>query len=232
MLHCLGEEYHSVVDEYRVVLKGIQEHLINSVMDYLEFRGYDNMAYDAFNDLKLHLSFDLEDNNSPWGSIDEFEQEIQGKLPTDMTDLSDFRHEFQFHYVVYLSFKRIMKGYTYLTINCVREVIGVFDIDVDEGFHVNEVPEDKIDGVFPDKEVDQNSDTKESMHEKIKKILEGEGDGFNHDMARQGKFKTIVAANVASGKIDKADLKPTMTPEEIIRKFVYGTDLSEDEHHD
>lgn len=231
LLHCLGDDYLTVLEEYQVILKGVQQKLIQAVADYLEFRGYDNMAFDAFNDLKLHLTFDLEANDSPWESISQFEQEIQGKLPTDMTDLSDFRHEFQFHYVVYLSFKRIMKGYIFLTVNCVREVVGLFDIEVDGRFPLNTVPEEHIEQVFPDAEVDQNSDTRQSIHEKVKQILRGEGDGFNHDMARQGKFKTIVAAHLATGKMDKSQLDATMTPEEIIRKFVYGHDPEGESNH-
>ena len=230
LVHCLGEGYSSVVEQYRVILKGVQDHFISSVMDYLEFRGYDNMASDAFNDLRLRLEFDLEDSQSPWGSIDNFEQELQGKVPSDMSDLAEFRHEFQSHYVIYLSFKRVMKAYTFLTINCVREVISIFHIDISPIFVLSNIPEERIEQIFPDSEVASGSDDRESLHMKVKKILRGEGDGFNHDMARQGKFKTLVAASLASGKIPKSDIDPTMTPEEIIRKFVYGEDSDEKSH--
>jgi hypothetical protein len=198
-------------------------------MDYLEFRGYDNMVLDAYNDLKLKMSFDLEDSKSPWKSIDDFEQEIQGKLPTDMTDLTDFRHEFQSHYVIYLSFKRMMKAYVYLTINCIREVVSLFKIHIVKTFPLAKIPEERIEQIFPDAEVETGSDDKETLHAKVQKILRGEGDGFNHDMARQGKFKTLVAAHIASGKIPRSDLDSSMTPEEIIRKFVYGEDPNEEE---
>ena len=224
LVHCLGEGYSSVVEQYRVLLKSVQNLFISGVMDYLEFRGFDNMASDAFHDLKLKLEFNLEDSQSPWESISDFEQEIQGKLPTDMTDLTDFRHEFQSNFMIYLSFKRIMKAYLLLTINCVKEVVHLFHIKISERFDISHIPEDRIEQVFPDSEVDTNSDSKESLHTKIKKILNGEGDGFNHDMARQGRFKTLVAANVASGKISESDLDRTMTPEQIIKKFVYGED--------
>jgi hypothetical protein len=229
MIHCLGDDYNTVVEQYRIILKHIQDHLIGSVMDYLEFRGYDNMVLDAYNDLKLKLEFDLEDSQSPWKTIDEFEQEIQGKLPSEMSDLTEFRHEFQSHYVIYLSFKRMMKAYIFLTVNCVREVVAIFKIQISKDFPVSKVPEDRIEQIFPDSEVEKGSDDKESLHMKVQKILRGEGDGFNHDMARQGKFKTLVAAHIASGKIAKSDLDPTMTPEQIIRKFVYGDDPNDEE---
>jgi hypothetical protein len=220
LVNCLGIQYSEVIHHYEAILAELREKFVGSIMNELENQGYDNMVEKAFKKLKKNLEFDLEDSNSPANSIKDFEQALIGKVPKSMLDLSEFFSKFNHSYILYLSLKRMIKAYIILTTSCAKQVTHLFKIEIDPIFDINDVPMDSIDKSFPDDEIG-TSHVQSSLLEQMRDVINQRGETFNQDMAKQAKYKEIVANQLMTGVISPNEIEEGMTPEEIVKQIIF-----------
>lgn len=217
---CLGPQFEGVIAKYEEKANIMRHKFVQAIMDHLEFEGYDNMAPIEFENLSKDLLFALEANQPVLPSLKAFENDIAGSVPSDMSEMSHVFAIADEHYLIYLSLKRMMKAYSILTVKCFVQVVQMNHIELQPDNGLENFPEEEIDKFFPDSEIEKQYNDKESLHEKLINAINKETNTFNEDMMKQAKLKNLLAAQLASGKLDAMDIDPEMTPEEIFRAIV------------
>ena len=228
MEHCVGRNYDNVINAYNNEFDKTRHKFEDSVIGALKSKGYDQIASESFLAMETELKEALANNCNPEIALNTFENKLVGVVPTDMEHLEELKKRTHGHYLVYLSFKRLIRAYILLTISCIQNFLTISRIPLPSDFNYRLYSEDRIEEMFPDDEIskvytkkkkafsndDESEDNSEIGNDEDKERT------FNEDMVRQGRFKNVVAMNLAIGNIDPQNIKETDLPEKIYHDVV------------
>ena len=221
MESCLGDNYEHVIDGYHAKLNETRLKFEESVLDALKMQGFDQMAPDAFQTLELELDEALGQSENPEMALNNFEESVSGRIPADHAKLEELKQRMHGHYLVYLSFKRLIKAFILMTISCVQNFIDAAHLPVPREFNYRLYSENKIEAMFPEDEINK-------VYTKKQKIVGDEkGDvnhmsdnSFNEEMVRQGHYNNLIAMNLATARIAHSDIDNSKTPEENFKNVI------------
>ena len=111
IIACVGENYDRVIDAYHYEFDSTRHKFEDSIIQALKHNDYHKIAHESFTTLETELKETLEANCNPEMALNTFEKNIFGVVPTDMEHLEDLKKKTHGHYLVYLSFKRLIKAY-------------------------------------------------------------------------------------------------------------------------
>lgn len=219
--HCLGDNYDHVIEGYHAKVEETRLKFEESILEALKSQGFDIMAPDAFQTLAAELDEALANSENPEMALNNFQLSIKDRIPADHANIEDLKQRMHGHYLVYLSFKRLIKAFIFMTISCVQSFIEKVELSVPREFNYKLFSEDKIEKMFPEDEINKMYTKKVTVqNDKLDKMNILSTSTFNQDMAKQGNYSNLIAMNIATARIDDDDIDINKTPEENFKSVV------------
>jgi hypothetical protein len=227
LMKCVGDNYEKVIEAYHYEFDSTRHKFEDSILNALKYNDYHKIAAESFETLETELKESLKENCNPERALNDFEKAVVGVVPADLARLEDLKKKTHGHYLVYLSFKRLIKAYILLTISCIQDFIESSHLPMPREFNYRLYSESTLDEMFPEDEITKIY---------TKKTEGEEGDdseksdiSFNESMYKQGKYRNIVAFHIATGQVDPGVIDESKTPKEIYHEVVVSKDF---ENHD
>ena len=232
IIACVGENYDRVIDAYHYEFDSTRTKFEESILNALKHNDYHKIAHESYTELEHDLHEALEENTNPEMALNIFEKSIFGVVPTDMEHLEDLKRKTHAHYLVYLSFKRLIKAYILLTISCVQNFVEASQLPMPREFNYRLFSEATLDEMFPEDEISKLYTKKKTTKQEIdeEKAIPNEDVTFNESLAKQGKYRNIVALHIATGQIDPHMIDESKTPEEIYHDVVTSKPLDQEDN--
>ena len=219
---CLGQNYDNVIESYHEVFNKTRRKFEDSILKVLRDNGYDSIASESFEILEKQLDEALENSVNPEIPLKEFENAIYGIVPADMQKIEDLKKKAHGHYLVYLSFKRLIKAYVLMTIACLQKFIDLTKMTIPDQFNYKLYSADKLEEMFPENEI-KRMYTKKLNEDDFKKHAETkvkEEQSFNEDLLEQGKFQNAITYKLATGQITPDLVDHSQIPEENFKDII------------
>jgi hypothetical protein len=140
---------------------------------------------------------------------------------TDEEESSDdFKHMYkQLHgnYLIYVSMKKIVKGFIFTTIRCIQEYAEKTEVILPDEESLRYYNRTQLESMFPQSEIERVFAEQKQLELELKEVKEkAGGKTFNSDLARQGKYNHLVALHIANGNLKEVDRSDT--PEKIFKE--------------
>ena len=219
LLECIGDNYEKVIQAYHTELEKTRTKFEDSIINALKSKGYDKIASNSFEKFEISLKEALQENSNPEMALNLFEKEVLGIVPADMEHLEVLKKKTHGHYLVYLSFKRLIKAYILMTIACLQQFLDKAELPMPVEFNYRLFSEKELDDMFPEDEISKIY-THKTVVKENHSTEEGSGKTFNEEMVRQARFKNILAINLATGKLEPTDFDHSKMPEDIYKGVI------------
>lgn len=224
LMLCVGQNYEKVIDAYHHEFDSTRYKFEDSILNALKHNGYDKIASESFDMLKKDLDEALANSCNPERALNDFERAVVGVVPTNMARLESLKKKTHGHYLVYLSFKRLIKAYILLTISCIQNFVEKSELPMPREFNYRLYSQATIDEMFPDDEITKLYTKKVASEDNNK---EEDGSSFNESLYKQGKYRHMVAFNIATGQVDPGTIDVSKTPKEIYDEVMASKTLEQ-----
>lgn len=132
----------------------------------------------------------------------------------------DFKHMFrQLHgnYLIYVSMKKIVKGFIFTTIRCIQEYAEKSETILPDEESLRYYNRTQLESMFPQSEIERVFEEQKQLELELEDVKEkAGGKSFNSDLARQGKYNHLVALHIANGNLK--DVNRSDIPEKIFKE--------------
>ena len=160
------------------------------------------------------VSTHLDDESSEHSEHSDQEEEEESES-TD--DFKLMYKQIQSNYLIYVSMKKIVKGFIFTTIRCIQEYTEHTDIILPDEADLRLYNRTQVDDMFPESEMERLFNERKQWKTELDDVkAKAGGKSFIADLARQGKYNHFIALHVASGTLKDFDLKDT--PEKVFKE--------------
>jgi hypothetical protein len=224
LMLCVGENYEKVIDAYHHEFDSTRHKFEDSILNALKYNDYHKIASESFETLKKDLEEALANSCNPERALNDFEKAVIGVVPANLARLETLKKKTHGHYLVYLSFKRLIKAYILLTISCIQDFVEKSQLPMPRDFNYRLYSQATLDEMFPDDEITKLY-TKKA--ETGGEDSQEEGPSFNESMFAQGKYRNMVAFHIATGQVDPGMIDHSKTPKEIYDQVMASKTLEQ-----
>lgn len=217
IMHCVGDNYSKVIEAYHREFETTRTKFEASILGALRHNGYHRIAAESYATLEEELHEALAENCNPEMALNDFEKSVLGVVPTNLEQLEDLKKKTHGHYLVYLSFKRLIKAYILLTISCIQNFVDSSALPMPREFKYQLYSQETLDEMFPEDEIAKLYTKKKTPREELEedKQVPGSDVTFNESLYKQGKYRNFVAFHLATGQVDPGVIDESKTPQEI-----------------
>lgn len=217
LMECVGDNYEKVIEAYHYEFDSTRHKFEESILGALRHNGYHKIAAESFENLEKELHEALEENCNPEMALNNFEKAVLGVVPTNLQRIEDLKKKTHGHYLVYLSFKRLIKAYILLTISCIQNFVDSSALPMPREFKYQLYSQEILDEMFPEDEISKLYTKKKTPKQEIEDEKKESQDDmtFNESMFKQGKYRNFVAFHLATGQVDPGVIDKSKTPREI-----------------
>jgi hypothetical protein len=221
-----------------VASKGYDDHDYIPVMNRLKKDLMDTLNENEDPDFCLSrfeeevTSSDLDDNiHERRLSSDDVSEESVHELFHDESNLSNVDEELesspefkqmyeqlQSNYLIYVSLKKIVKGFVFTTIRCIQEFAEKTQIMVPVDENIRLYNKTQLEDSFPESEMKRVFEERKELESEMKDLVDNQGKSFNANLAKQGKYNHLVALHAANGNIQLGEMKVSDTPEKMFKE--------------
>lgn len=222
IVQCVGDNYSKVIEAYHFEFDSTRHKFEESILNALRHNDYHHIAFEPFAELEKDLKAALEQNSNPEMALNAFEKAIVGLVPVNMSHLEDLKRKAHAHYLVYLSFKRLIKAYILLTISCIQSFVDLSQVAMPREFNYRLFSQDELDEMFPEDEITKMYTKKRTPTEEADEDAQSENSeiSFNEGLAKQGKYRNAIALHVATGRVDPGTIDHSKPPAQIYKELI------------
>ena len=230
LMDCVGENYEKVIDAYHFEFDSTRHKFEESILGAIRHNGYHKIAAESYATLETELHEALEENCNPEMALNNFEKSVLGVVPANLEKIEDLKKKTHGHYLVYLSFKRLIKAYILLTISCVQNFVDSSALPMPREFKYQLYSQETLDEMFPEDEIAKLYTKKKTPKQEIEEESQVPDDDvtFNESMYKQGKYRNFVAFHLATGQVDPGVIDKSKTPREIFEDVIEAKREKED----
>ena len=149
--------------------------------------------------------------------IDEPDFEEEEEDFESSPEFKQMYEQLQNNYLIYVSLKKIVKGYILTTIRCVQEFAEKSEVMIPADENIRLFNKTLLEETFPESEMIRVFEERKELESEMKEIVNNNSKSFNSDMAKQGKYNHLVALHIANGNIGLNDVDLTQSPEKIFK---------------
>lgn len=149
-----------------------------------------------------------------------FADESESSEEDDFESSPEFKQmyeQLQNNYLIYVSLKKIVKGFVLTTIRCVQEYAEKAEVMVPADENIRLFNKTQLEESFPQEEMDRVFEERKELESETKDLVKKNGKSFNADLAKQGKYNHLVALHAANGNIHIGEMKISDSPEKIFK---------------
>lgn len=221
LMRCTGENYDKVIEIFMAEFFKIRVKYLGQIMQMLKAEGLEQKGYEEETEIvRNEIHDDLDKGRDPELSVNRLQLRLDHQELDSGINFVSVQQKIAQSYTIYVSLKRLMKAYALMTIRCVQEYLELIDIETPPGKNYKMYDQGRLDSVFPDEEVQRVFQEQKQIHKQLKKLAEESTKSFQENLAKQGKFKNLLALHLASGSIKPKDIEPGVTPEKMFTKLV------------
>lgn len=125
--------------------------------------------------------------------------------------------QLQNNYLIYVSLKKIVKGFILTTIRCIQEFAEKSEVMIPADENIRLFNKTLLDETFPESEMTRVFEERKELESEMGELVKNQSKSFNSDMAKQGKYNNLVALHLANGNISSEEVDLTQTPEQIFK---------------
>ena len=218
---CVGEKYIKVIEVYTAEFLKLKMGLLDAIIGTLKSKGYDNDEIrPVLNVFKKKLMDDLGDNKDPDLALAYLENEMKEREDYQKNDWLEMNHKLQGNYLIYVSLKKIIKGFVFMTIRCVQELSELVQVEFPEGENPKLYNKGRVEASFPEDEIERVFKEKRDMENELQSMIKRTGTSFNDALAKQGKYKELVTLHLATARVAPGDVDMDQTPEQMFKNTI------------
>ena len=223
LMKCAGENYDKVIEIFMAEFFKLRVRFLGQIIKMLKGEGLDKPGYEhEIVQVRNEMHDDLDNDRDPDLSVNRLKLRLEQQDIESNIHFDAVLQKIDQAYLIYVSLKRLVKAYALMTIRCLQEFLDLSDIEQPPGKNYRLYDQGKLNHMFPDEEVERVFQEQRNFKEQLKNLHETKSKSFNDDLAKQGKFKNLVALHVAAGNIKPQQIEPGATPQHMFEKLILG----------
>ena len=153
--------------------------------------------------------------------FNEFTSEDSEFSEEDFESTPEFKQmyeQLQSNYLIYVSLKKIVKGFVLTTIRCVQEYAEKAEVMIPADENIRLYNKTQLDQTFPQSEMDRVFEERKELESEMHDIVQKGTKSFNASLAKQGKYNHLVALHSANGNVNIGDINFSDPPEKTFKE--------------
>lgn len=126
--------------------------------------------------------------------------------------------QLQSNYLIYVSLKKVVKGFIFTTIRCIQEFAERTQIMIPVDENIRLYNKTQLDESFPESEMTRVFEERKELESEMKDLVQNSAKSFNVNLAKQGKYNHLVALHAANGNIKLGEMNISDTPEKMFKE--------------